>query len=155
MSFGRTYNVTFNASVSAAQDLIAVMAGANMAFEVVGFGLGPCNTTVENLLINLKRLPATVTNGSGGSAPTPVPDHVTDAAATVTARANDTTPATTSGSAVYLHRDAYNEVNGFEWIFPERARPVAKPGEAIVLETPSTPGGARTIQGWMKIRELF
>lgn len=154
MSDGRTYNITFSATVAAAQDLISVMAGANMAFEVIGFGLGPCNTTVENLLINLKRLPATVTNGSGGSAPTPIPDKVTDAAATVTARTNDTTPATTSGTAVYLHRDAFNEVNGLEWLFPEGARPTAKPGEAIVLETPSTPT-SRTMQGWMKIREKF
>src|SRR3954470_19728381 len=141
--------------MSAVQDAIAVMAGASMAFEVVGFGLGPCNTTVENLPINLKRLPATVTNGSGGASATPTKDHSTDVAATCTARTSDTTQATTSGSAEYLHRDGYNLVNGYEWLFPERARPTAKPGEAIVLEIAAAPSGARVYSGWMKIRELF
>lgn len=156
MSSGRTYNITFgNVSVSAVQDLIAATATASMAFEVVGFGIGPCNTTVENVLINLKRLTATVSAGSGGGSATPSKDNTSDAAATATGRINDTVQATTSGSTVYLHRDALNEVNGFEWLFPERARPVAAPGEAIILELASAPGGARTMSGWMKIRELF
>jgi hypothetical protein len=156
MSSGRTYNVTFRSvSVAAAQDLIAVYAGASMAFEVIGFGLSPGNTTVENLLINLKHLPATVTAGSGGSAGTMQKDNPTDAAATVTSRINDTTPATTGGTADYPHSDGYNEVNGFEWIFPERSRPVAKLSEAMVFEVVTAPGAGRTLSGWMKIRELF
>lgn len=153
---GRTYNITFgNVSVSAVQDLIAVYAGSTMAFEVIGFGLSPCNTTVENLQINLKYLPATVTAGSGGSAPTPQRDDVTDAAATVTAQVNDTTQATTNSTATYFLRDGWNEVNGFEFFFPAAGCPKAKPSTAIVLELATAPGGTRTVSGWMKIRELF
>lgn len=156
MSDRSIYTINFhNVSVSAVQDLIAVYAGASMAFEVVGYGISPGNTTVENLQLNLKRLPATVTAGSGGTTPTPVPDATTGPAATVTAHVNDTTQATTSGTAVYLQSDGLNEVNGFEWIWPEKARPSCKLSEAIVLELASAPGGARTLSGWMKIRELF
>ena len=156
MSQGREYTVSFqNVSVAAAQDMLAVYAGANMAFEVVSFGVGPSNTTVENLLINVKRLPATVTTGSGGAAVTPAPDQDSDSSAQVTARRNDTTQATTSGTATYHYSSAVNEVNGIDYIFPTGLRPVAKPNEAIVFEVTTAPGAGRTMSGYMKVRELF
>jgi hypothetical protein len=50
-------------------------------------------------------LPATVTNGSGGGAGTVKPLVPGDAAASATSRINDTTQATTSGTAVDLWDD--------------------------------------------------
>lgn len=153
MASERTYNITFRGvSVSAAQDLCAAYAGASMAIEVVSIVLGQITqTTVENLAISLKHIAATVTAGSGGSSFTPVPDNPTDAGSTFTARINDTSQA--SGTTLYPHADVFNEVNGYQWIFPKR--PSAKPGEALVFSLDSAPAAARTMSGTMKVRELF
>jgi hypothetical protein len=152
----REYAITFkNVSVSAVQDLCAAYAGANMAIAVVYLTLGQItNVNVELLQISVKRLPATVTAGAGGGAFTPVPDRKTDAAATFTARINDTTPATTGGTALFPHEDVFNEVNGYQWIFPGGSLEAA-PGEALIFSLDSAPSGARTMSGTMKIRELF
>jgi hypothetical protein len=157
MSVGRTYTIPFRGvSVSAVQDLCAAYAGASMALEVVSVTLGQVTQTSSELLrVAIKRLPATVTAGSVGTAPTPVPDTGTDAAATFTARVNDTTQATTSGTAVYVHVDVFNLVNGYQWIFPERARPSCKLSEALIFVLEDAPAAARTMSGSMKVRETF
>lgn len=157
MSAGRTYTILFRSvSVSAAQDLCAAYAGASMAIEVVSLTLAQLtNTSVEILPVSIKLLPATVTAGSGGGAFTPEVDTDTDAAATFTARINDTTPATTSGTAHFKHADMWNLVNGYQWIFPERARPSCKLSEAIVFSLDGAPAAARTVSGSLKLRELF
>jgi hypothetical protein len=157
MASGRTYTINFRGvSISAVQDLCAAYAGASMGIEIVSLTLGQITqTSVEELQISIKRLPATVTNGSGGSSMTPTPDVDTDAAATFTSRINDTTPATTSGTAVYPHVDTWNLVNGYQWIFPERARPSCKLSEALVFSLDSAPAAARTVSGSMKVHELL
>ncbi len=157
MSAGRTYNILFRAvSVSAAQDLCSAYAGASMALEVISITLGQTSlTTVESLPISVKRLPATVTAGSVGNSFTPSKDTGTDSAATFTARINDTTIATSSGTVTYEHVDVMNEVNGYQWIFPERARPSCGLSEALIFSLDGAPGGARTMTGSMKVRELF
>ena len=153
MASERTYNITFRGvSVSAVQDLCAAYAGANMAIEIVSIALGQITqTNVENLQISIKHIAATVTAGSGGNSFTPVADNPTDAAATFTARINDTTQA--SGTTTYPHADVYSELNGYQWIFPRR--PSCKPSEALILSLDSAPSAARTMTGTMKVRELF
>jgi hypothetical protein len=101
---GRMYSINFaDISVSASQDLINITATANMAFKIHRIELGQRSLTAwESKPVKLIRLPATVTAGSGGSAVTPRPLNNGDSAATVTARANDTTPATTGGTATTL-----------------------------------------------------
>jgi hypothetical protein len=157
MAGGRTYTIQFRGvSVSAVQDLCAAYAGASMAIEVVSMTLGQITqTSVEECQISIKRLPATVSTGSGGSSATPQVDGDSDASATFTARVNDTSQATTSGTAAYPHVDVWNLVNGYQWIFPERARPSCKLSEALVFSLDSAPAAARTVTGSMKIRELF
>jgi hypothetical protein len=157
MASQRTYTIPFRAvSVSAVQDLCAAYAGASMGIEVVSITLGQITqTSVEECQISVKRLPATVTSGSVGTAATPVPDADTDSAATFTARVNDTTQATSSGTTVYPHTDVWNQVNGYQWIFPERARPSCKLSEALVFSLDSAPAAARTVTGSMKIKELL
>jgi hypothetical protein len=126
-----------------------------MAFEVISINIGQVTaTTVALLAITLKHLPATVTAGSVGTAPTPAPDDPTDAAATVTARANDTTQATTSGTATTMLADVMNVVNGYQWIFPVGGRPQCKLSEAMSLSLNTAPA-TLTMSGSMKIRELF
>jgi hypothetical protein len=153
----RTYTVSFSGvSVTAVQDLLAVYSGASMAFEVHSIQLGQITqTAVEAVRISLKRLPATVTTGSGGTAPTPRPADSADTAATITARANDTVQATTNGTAITLLADSFNLVNGYQWIFPPDDRPVCKLSEAIVLSLDSAPAASRTISGTIVVAELF
>ena len=157
MSAGRIYTIPFrNVSVSAVQDMIAAYAGASMAIELVSLSIGQITqTAVELLQISIKRLPATVSTGSGGSSATPVPDNDTDADATFTARVNDTSQATSSGTVVYPMPDVLNEVNGYQWIWPEKARPSCKPGEALIASLDSAPPAGRTMSGSMKVKELF
>jgi hypothetical protein len=157
MTAQRTYTINFRAvSISAVQDLCAAYAGASMGIEVVSITLGQITqTSVEECQISIKRLPATVTAGTGGSAMTPTPDTDTDSAATFTARINDVTQATSGGTVVYPHTDVWNEVNGYQWIFPERARPSCKLSEALIFSLDSAPAAGRTTNGSMKIRELF
>jgi hypothetical protein len=91
-------------SVAAVQDLIALYCGANMACELNGIVLGQITgTTVQNLRISVKRLPATVTAARAATRRRRRSCMRGDAAATATARVNDTTQATTSGTAAVLH----------------------------------------------------
>jgi hypothetical protein len=156
MSAGRTYTVLFRSvAITAAQDLCAAYAGANMALEVVSFTIGQdTQNSVELVPISIKLLTSAVTAGSGGSAFTPEPDTDTDAAATFTARINDTTIAT-GGATHYKHADMWNLVNGYPWIFPERARPSCKPGEALIFSLDGAPAASRTTSASFKLRELF
>ena len=157
MSSQRTYTINFrNVNVSAVQDLCAAYCGASMAIEVVSLTIGQITqTAVELLQISIKHLPATVTPGSSGNSYTPNPDVPTDAAATFTARINDTTPATTGGSVDYKHEDVFNLVNGYQWIWPEKARPNAKLSEALIFSLDSAPAALRVVSGQMRVRELF
>lgn len=137
----RVYSVQFSGvTASAIQDLIAVYCGASMAVELHGIVIGQITgTSVANLRISVKRLPATVTAGSGGSAATPQKIERGDAAATATARTNDDTQATTSGTAAVLHSDVFNIVNGYQFFWPPDDRPSAGLNEALVLSLDTAP----------------
>ncbi len=136
----RVYTVRFeNVNVSVVQDLIAIYCGASMAVELHGIVLGQITqTVVGNLNINVKRLAATVTPGSGGTAPTPQKLSRNDAAATATAHVNDTTPASSSGTA-NLHSDVFNPVNGYQFFWPPDDRPDAGLSEALVVSLDTVP----------------
>lgn len=94
----------------------------------------------EGLRISIMRLPATVTSGSGGSSPTPVPIDSADAAAGFTAETGNTTVGTTSGTAVTLAEFGWNLRNSpYEMWFPDAPySPKAKQGEALVVRQQTT-----------------
>lgn len=74
----------------------------------------------EEVEFRIARLAATVTDGSGGASDTPVQDDENDASAGYTARHNDTTLATSSGSTTNLDELAWNERNTpYERWFPD------------------------------------
>lgn len=157
MSAGRTYTIRFSGvSISAVQDLCAAYAGATMAIEVVSLTLGTTTALAnsEQVPISVKYVASTVTAGSGGTVFVPVPDTPTDSAATFTARVNDTTQAT-SATVRFPHVDVWNEIQGYQWIFPERARPSCGLNAALVFSLDAAPGAARVTYGSMKVRELF
>lgn len=152
----RRYVMGFsNVSVSAAQDLLALYAGASGAIEIEGAWLQQVTQTGNgNLRLRWRRLPATVTAGSAGSAGTIKPLRTGDAAATVTGRINDTTPATTSGTAVDMP-DGWNLINGYFYQPPADDRIACNPSEAIVLSLDQAPGGAIVCNGAVIFRELI
>jgi hypothetical protein len=114
---GRVYTMSFtNVTISAVQDALALYAGASKIFGVTSVNLGQVTgTTVANARVRLRYLPPTVTSGASGSAGTIKPWVPGDAAPTVTGRINDTSQATSSGTAVDLWDDVWNTVNGFVW----------------------------------------
>ena len=85
-----------------------------MPIIVHGFRRGQTGTAdfgdaqEEGVPIGLYRVPATVTSGSGGTAPTPRLVSATGAAAGFTAEVNNTTVATTSGTLELLDVFTWN-----------------------------------------------
>jgi hypothetical protein len=152
----RVYTVNFaGVSVSAVQDLITIFTGAK-AIEVHSVVIGQITaTSVGNLAVSMKRLPATVTPGSGGSTPTPLPVDYNGTAATVTAHANDTTRTTTAGTPQTLVADVFNVVNGYLYLPPAEDRIIVSPSQAFVLSLDTAPGSAETISGTVTFAELF
>jgi hypothetical protein len=154
---GRMYSINFaDVSVSATQDLINITATAGMAFKIHRIELGQRTLTAwESKPVKLIRLPVTVTAGSGGTTVTPRPMNNGDAAATVTAHANDTTAATTSGTATTLMARDWEFLNGFLVVFTPDERPVIAPSQTVALNLPTAPSGATLASGTILIEELF
>ena len=154
---GRIYEISFqNVSISATQDLFNIAATSGMAFALHEIQLGQITqTSVENLQISLRRFTATVTNGSGGGAATPQKHTSGDAAATVTARINDTVVATTNGTATVIRPDTFSLLNGYFYLPAPEDRIIIAPSQNLIIRLDSAPAAARTMSGSAVIEELF
>jgi hypothetical protein len=98
--------------------------------------------------------PATVTDGSGGSTPTPTKMDQGDAAATFTALANNTTPATTSGTASVQYATGCHIFNGFDDIHDEP--PTLAPAQSYVFELlRADTGNGRADAGLVRLRSTL
>lgn len=145
---GRIYTVSYQGTLTNTggdSDLLEILPADDKPVKLRGMKLGQTtelgDAAEESLRISIMRLPATVTSGSGGSAPTPAPMDSADSAAGFAAECNNTTIATTSGSAITLEEFAWNIRNSpFETWWPdERFAPKAKQGEALIVRSQSTP----------------
>lgn len=165
IGIGRAYSLVFtNVSVSAVQDLFYVKPAADKVCVIeavylsnVGVAADAGDAQEELWRLEINRLPATVTVGSGGSASatgTLNPLAVNDTAAGFTGRTNDTTPATTSGTARTLHADGWNVRIPYVWMPPPEHRLLVANAEAIVVKLNSTPTDAVLCSGTCLIREL-
>jgi hypothetical protein len=154
---GRLYSINFDqVAVSASQDLINITATANMAFKIHRIEGGQRTlSSWEAKPLRLIRFPATVTAGSGGSAVTPAKLNNGDAAATITARANDTTPMTTSGSSTILMARDFEFLNGFLVVYTPDERPVIAPSQGVALNLPVAPSASMTASFTIICEELF
>lgn len=154
---GRFYTISVaDVAVTAAQDIINITATANMAFKLWRVELGQKTlTTWEAKGIIIKRFPATVTAGTGGSAATPRPMNNGDSAAVVTARINDTTPMTTNSTAVTLMARDWEFLNGFIWVPMPDERPVIAPSQGLNINLVTAPSASMTVSGFAVIEELF
>lgn len=138
------------------QDVLGIYAGSAKALEIHEIRLGQTTiTTAAQLRVTLRRLPASVTAGSGGSTPTPVPQNKNDTAASFTAHANDTTQATTNGTALDYTPDVWNLVNGYDMLYAPEDRPVVNPNEAFIVSLDQTPSQALNCSGVAIVSELF
>lgn len=162
IGLGRAYTVTFTAvAVTATQDLFYVKPAADKpcileycSISNVGGTADAGDAQEELLRVEVIRLPATVTVGSGGSAPTPRALAVNDSAAGFTARVNDTTVATTSGTAQTLIADGFNVRAGYIWLPAPEHRIVVANAEAVVVRLNLAPADSLTISGTLVVREL-
>jgi hypothetical protein len=145
-----------NVSVSAVQDVLAAYAAATTKIICHGIDIGATGqVTATNYRMRLIRLPTTVTAGSGGSAVTPQVTDPMDAAATFTARSNDTTQATTSGTAINDYPFVFNPL--IPWgpiFFPEKTRFKAALSCALILSLDDTPIVTLKVNATMWIEEL-
>lgn len=162
IGLGRAYTVTFAATaVTAVQDLWYIKPAADKGVYIeycevnnVGGTADAGDAQEELLRVEIIRLPATVTVGSGGTAPTPTPLAVNDTAASFTARVNDTTVATTSGTAKTVIASGFNVRTGWLWApVPEHRIPVAN-AEALVVRLNLAPADSINLSGTLIVREL-
>lgn len=141
----RSYRVnTENVLVSAAQDLVQIIGAAGKMGLIDRIYVGASNTTLptgQQVRIRARILPVTVVNGSGGSTPTVQKTDIGDAASSITALANNTTPATTNGTAVVVGVWAFYLSAGLDFQFPVYSRPPVGPSQSFVLELLSTVSG--------------
>lgn len=109
----------------------------------------------EMLALRLRRANGTVTSGSGGTAPTPVPIDPDDAASGLTAEVNNTTKLVVGTGTITDERlYAWNVRQPFHLIFTPETRPKIKGGEKKVLELTTTPADSITLGGYALVEEL-
>jgi hypothetical protein len=109
----------------------------------------------EMLTLKLKRASGTVTSGSGGTAPTPVPINPDDVASGLAAEVNNTTKLVVGTGAITDERlFGWNVRMPFHLIFTPETRPKIKGGEKKVLELTTTPGDSITLGGYVLVEEL-
>lgn len=162
IGLGRAYVIEFHGvSVTAQQDLIYIKPAADKPciieyakLSVSGLNADAGDAQEELYDIEVIRVPATVTVGSGGGAFTPNPLATNDAAAGFTARINDTTKATTSGALKVLDAGGMNSRTDYIYLPLPEHRPMVANAEAIVLRLNSTPADAILLSGTMIVREL-
>lgn len=160
--FGRLYAVTFvNVTVSAQQDLFYIKPAADklcivekVSIYVVGGNADAGDAQEELLDVELLYVPSTVTASSGGSAPTPRTLGKNDAAAGFTARTNDTTKATSSGTIVAVEAGGMNSRTEFLYLPTLPHQPPVVNADAIVCRLNTTPADALAMNGTMLVREL-
>lgn len=162
IGIGRLYSVVFTAvSVTAQQDLFYIKPAADKICVIESVYIGASGGAAdagdaqEELFdVRMIYLPATVTVGSGGGSYTPSPVAINDSAAGFTARINDTTVATTSGTATTRHPDGMNSRIPYVYAPPAEHRELVANAAAIVFRLSTTPADAILLSGDMRVREL-
>jgi hypothetical protein len=162
----RMYRVPYTGTLTAAggdSDLISIQPADDKPCRLVGWIIGQTSevgdSAEENIRVTVRHMTATVTIGSGGSSVTPVanrPGTNDIVAAGFTARCNDTTVSTTSGTSTVMEELAWNERNTpWERWIPEEMRPVAIQGEVLIVRCETTIADDLTIGMTFFVEEGF
>lgn len=151
----RRYNVSFEkVSVSAVQDLITIQGASGKMCRILEVSVWDVDTTAPTntqLALRCSILTATVTV-TGGTSVTPRPLDVGDAAASFTAKSNNTTQATTTGAKTTVREAGANVYQGDQYQF--LAPPLIGPSESFVYEIITAPAAALTLSGNIVVEEL-
>lgn len=158
----RVYTVVFVAvSATAVQDLFYIKPAADKPISLhrvkvsnVGGTADAGDAQEELLRVETIFLPATVTAGSVGTAPTPSPVVPNDAAAGATTRVNDTTVATTSGTAKTLDADGFNVRVPYDYLPALDDRIIVANAAAVVVRLNTAPADAILLSGTAIFEEL-
>jgi hypothetical protein len=157
---GRIYTASFDdVSISAAQTLFNVATGTsgsplNMAVAIHMIVLGQRSlTSWEAKPLRFTRTSGAYTISSGGASATPRPHNFGDAAATATARTNDTT-SNAAGTEVTLMTDEWVFLNNYLWLPAPEDRIILPPGQSFQLKLPTAPSGATSCSGSITFEEL-
>lgn len=144
---GRIYSVVFQGTITTAggdQDLMEILPADDKPVSLRGWRFSQISevgdSAEEGIRISIAKMTATVTSGSGGSSPTPMPPDTADSAAGFAVEVNNTTVATTSGSTLIYDEIGWNIRNSpyGDWYPDERFCPKAKQGEALLVRWQTT-----------------
>jgi hypothetical protein len=156
---GRIYYITFDeVAVTAQQDLFDVAPATNKPIYVHELKLSQStevgDAAEEQLHIRMVRGFATV--GSGGGSATVARQLASDAAASFTARINDTTKAVVGGGVTdIVDTDSWNVRSGLPLIWtPETRIWVTAADTRIVVQLNTTPGDSVTMSGKLTVEEF-
>jgi hypothetical protein len=152
----RLYSVSFeDVAISVAQDLVQIKGATGKMLRIRRVYVSAVDTspgTNQFMSLRCRFLGATVTDGSGGSTPTPKPFDPGDAAASFSALANNTTKATSSGTVNILEDNGCNIFAGYDYMFPYP--PDVGPSESFVFELLQGPNGAIHLSGGVVVEEI-
>lgn len=155
---GRIYDISFeNVTVSAAQDLCTALSAAAKSIKLHRARVGATNTsipTAQMMQLRVRAASATLTVGSAGAAATARPFDPGDTAYGGTARTNDTVKATTSGAFTILEEIGVHIYQGYDYTWPQDARPVVNLAGGFVFELLSTVSGTCAFSGGIRIEEI-
>ncbi len=151
------YTVPFeNVAVTAAQDLLAVVAHSTKQCVLLAYGLSQStelgDAAEESVRVVIKSGQTTV--GSGGSSVTPTPlDPVGAGASGFTARRNDTTAAV-DGTIVNHYPHNWNIRGPLDCILPEQMQIIFGAGRRLTMTLEGAPADSVTMSGYLVIQEI-
>lgn len=161
MKIGRRYVLAIpKFTCTLPQDLAQFNGASGKVYRIISQEIWCTDTTLatgQDLSLRSQLLPATVTNGSGGTGSlTPSPVDPGDAAcSSSTNLINSTTQAATSGSAVNMFNGGCHLYQGHYKNFEaEDACPIVISGTAFVFGLLSTVSGTVNLAGRLLVEEL-
>lgn len=161
VSFGGTTGITVN-NADGNFDFFELDAATEKPIEVIAIFIGQTTETgdaaEEIVAWSIRRFSGGTLTSGGEASTTPRPMDPSDGAASFAAETANSagTVASTSGTEVVLHQDAFNLRTGLQVIFPPEMRPKVDgtAQSAMVIRCESTVADDVTIWGVCYVKEL-
>jgi hypothetical protein len=159
MSLGRLYTVQFNSvAVTAVQDLFELVVPSDAVMVLRSIRItqesDAGDSASEQLAFQIKRGVGS-TSGSGGTVPSVNKIQTGDAAAGITAEANNTTQAIAGGgSLTTLLEECENIHAGWLHAPPPDERFIFSPSEVCIIALQTTPADSLTMSGTVVVEEI-
>jgi hypothetical protein len=160
---GRIYTVQFdNVAITTTADLFDLDPAADKPIRILALDIGQTNRTgdanEDMIRWSVRRFTgATITVGTGGTAPTPSAVNFGDSTAGFTARVTDTTIATTTGTNTLLHASTFNTRVGLLWVPPPECLPMGLDNAGagkLIVRLEEAPSASTMFSGTCYVEEL-